>query len=393
MKNREDISVIVIGDHVQALGIIRSLGRRGIPVYLLHDKHLCISRFSRYTKQFIKMPDLSNESEFVEFMIELSTKNKQVRGGILMPTNDAIVKIISKNKEVLEEYYRVPTPSWDVVKFALNKRLTYLIAKKTKIPIPKTICPDSISDIEKLYMNVQYPVILKGVYSFDFYKKAGVKAYKANSFNELKKILNDISSLVNPSEIIIQEEIPGNTNLVYSFCSFFKNGEAIGVWTGRKLREHPIGLGTGTFAESIYVPEIIELGSKLLKVIDYYGISEIEFKKDPRDGDFKLIEINPRTWLWIGLATRAGVDLPYMLYRDMIGEDVIPIKHFRENIKWIHIYTDIGVVVKEVLRGKLGIKDYIYSLRCEKELAVFSFDDPIPFIAEALMLLYLWKTR
>jgi len=62
MKNRENICVMVIGDHVQALGIIRSLGRRGIPVYLLHDKHLCISRFSRYIKQFIKTPKPSNES-------------------------------------------------------------------------------------------------------------------------------------------------------------------------------------------------------------------------------------------------------------------------------------------------------------------------------------------
>lgn len=390
---KKNIGVIVIGDHVQALGIIRSLGRRRIPVYLLHDKNLCIGRFSRYTKRFIKTPSPNDEQEFVNFMIKLAEKDK-IKDWILMPTNDAIVKIISKNKDLLKEYYQVPTPSWGVVKFALNKKLTYSIAKKAEVPTSKTFCPNSILDIEKLQtMNIPYPVIFKGIDGFNFYKKTGAKAFKANSFDELWEIKNDILHLVNPSEILIQEVIPGNTDSVCSFCSFFKNGEAIGVWTGRKIREHPMGLGTGTFAESINVPEIIELGSKLLRAMNYYGISEIEFKKDPRDGNFKLIEMNARTWLWIGLAIRAGVDFPYMLYKDMVGENVIPVRHFRESIKWIHLYTDLGIMAKGVLRGKIQVKKYLSSLKDEKVFAVLSLDDPMPFIAETLMLLYLRKVR
>jgi predicted ATP-grasp superfamily ATP-dependent carboligase len=394
MKNeRKSIGIVVVGDHVQALGIIRSLGRRNIPVYLLNDKNLCIGRFSRYIKKFVKTPSIENELKFLNFLLTF-TKIYNLNNWILIPTNDAIVKIVSKNKDLLKEYYQVPTPSWDVVKFALEKNLTYLIAQKAEVPSSKTFCPNSISDIEKLEsINIQYPVILKGVDGFNFYKKTGVKAFKANSIDELRKIKNDILHLVNPSEIVIQEMIPGNTDLVYSFCSFFKNGEAIGVWTGRKIREHPMGLGTGTFAESIYVPEIIELGSKLLSAMNYYGISEIEFKKDPRDGNFKLIEMNARTWLWISLAVRAGVDFPYMLYKDMVGEDVSSVRHFRENVKWVHLYTDLGVMAKEVLRGKMQVKEYLLSLKGEKEFAVLSLDDPLPFIAETLMLLYLWKVR
>jgi len=392
IKSKDCTGVVVVGDHVQALGIIRSLGRRKIPTYLLHDENLCIGRFSRYLSKFIKMPNMDDSSKFIDFLISIA-KKYHLNDWILMPTNDAAVKIISQNKETLEECYRVPTPGWDVTKFALNKELTYSIAERLEIPTPKTFHFSSISDFDQS-ADIQYPVILKGVEGLSFYKKTGVKAFKANSSDDLKKIQDKVFRLVDPSEIIIQEAIPGNTDSVYSFCSFFKNGSAIGVWTGRKIREHPTGFGTGTCAESVYVPEIIEMGSKMLSAMGYYGISEIEFKKDPRDDKFKLIEMNARTWLWVSLAVRAGVDFPYMLYKDMMGDGIIPVKSFKEDVKWMHIYTDLGIMIKEMLSGNMMLKDYFASLNNgEKEFAVLSLSDPLPFIMETLMLPYLWKTR
>ncbi|KAF5437618.1 putative ATP-dependent carboligase, ATP-grasp superfamily [Candidatus Methanophagaceae archaeon] len=148
-----------------------------------------------------------------------------------------------------------------------------------------------------------------------------------------------------------------------------------------------------TFVESVYISELVELGTCLLKALNYYGLSEVEFKKDIRDDKFKLLEINARTWLWHSLAIRCGVDFPYLLYKDMIGEHVEPITSFKENVKFIHFYTDLGVVINEVLKGKMAFKDYFISLKGEKDFAVFSLVDPLPFIAETLMLPYLWKTR
>ena len=337
------------------------------------------------------MPNLDDSSEFIDFLINVA-KKYHLNGWILMPTNDAAVKIISQNKEILEECYRVPTPGWEITKFALDKTLTYSIAEKLGIPTPKTFHFSSFSDCDPS-IDIQYPIIVKGVEGLSFYKKTGVKAFKVNSSNDLKKICNDLFHLVDPSEIIIQELIPGNTDAVYSFCSLFKNGKVVGVWTGRKIREHPIGFGTGTCAESVHVPEIIEMGSKMLSAMGYYGISEIEFKKDPRDNKFKLIEMNARTWLWVSLAVRAEVDLPYMLYQDMVRGEIASAKSFKECVRWLHIYTDLGTSFKEIIRGNIMIKDYLKSLKGEKEFAVFSTDDLMPFMAETLMLPYLWIKR
>jgi len=341
----------------------------------------------------MKTPDASNESEFIDFMIKLA-KKEQVRDWILMPTNDAWVYILSKHKETLEKYYKVPTPSCDIVKFAYNKKLTYQIAEKNGIPIPKTFYPKNPNELPEILSGIRFPVLIKGIVGRYFYQKTGTKAFKANSEEELMETYTKLLSVVMPTEIMIQEVIhDSSSNHVYSFCSFFKNRELVAFWIGQKIREHPKDLGTGTFAESIYIPEIKELGTRILKAMDYYGISEIEFKKDSKDGKYKLIEMNARTWLWHSLAIRCGVDFPYLLYRDMMGVSVTPVTSFKENIKWIHIYTDLGIVIREVLKKNMTIRDYLSSLKCKREFAVLSLDDPLPFIVETLILPYLWKTR
>ena len=389
-KNKKLPGVIVVGDHVQALGIIRSLGRHNIPVYLLHDKSLCIGRFSRYTKRYIKIPNPNNEQEFIDFMITLA-KNEQVRDWILMPTNDAWVYVLSKHKETLEEYYRLPTPSWNIVKLAYNKKLTYQIAEKNGIPIPKTFYPENIKDVHEKMKGIKFPVIIKGTVGYKFYQRTGVKVLKAESQDELIRLYTKYSSIIYPSETMVQEIVPGKSS-TYSFCSF-RNNKLMGYWIGLKMREHPMGFGTGTFAQSVKVPELFEMGERFLNAIKYYGISEIEFKKDPRDGKYKLIEMNARTWLWHSLAIRCGVDFPYLLYKDMIGVDVTPVTTFRDGVNWIHIYTDLWVAINEIIEGNIKISNYLKSWKGEKEFAVFSLDDPLPFLCETLMLPYLWKDR
>jgi len=381
---------IVIGDHIQALALARSLGQNKIPVYLFNETNMSIVRFSKHISKYIKVPSTKDELKFVSCVLEVA-KNYKLKDYLLIPTNDNAVKILSKNKIALEKYYKIPTPEWDITKFALDKKLTYCLAKNNGIPVPETYFINNISKIREL--DIQYPVLVKGVEGLNFYKKTGAKAFQAESDYELKKIWNDISPLVESAEVIIQEKIPGSTDSMYSFCSFFKDGEAKGIWTGHKIREHPMGFGTATLAESKHTPEIIQLGSKILKAINYYGISEIEFKKDPRDGKFKLIEINARSWLWVSLARRAGVDFATMLYKDINGEEITHNQNFEENIKWIHLYTDSWISLKEILKGRMSIEDYLKSLKGKKEYAVFSLEDPLPFVAETLLLPYLLMTR
>jgi len=127
-------------------------------------------------------------------------------------------------------------------------------------------------------------------------------------------------------------------------------------------------------------------------LINYYGFAEVEFMQDPRDGNYKLIEVNPRVWGWHTIAIASGVDLPYLLYQDIIGEEMdvrLPI----DNLKWVRLITDVPTVLSEIIGGRLRIRDYLKSMKGKKEFAVFALNDPLPFLAEVALIPYLWVKR
>jgi predicted ATP-grasp superfamily ATP-dependent carboligase len=394
LKDSAEIKgVVIIGDHVQSLGIIRSLGREKIPVYLLNDKSLCIGRFSKFLKRFFLCPSFDDTDNLVKYLVSFAGREK-IQDWILWPTNDASVFAVSTHKTNLEKFYKIATPSWDVVQYALNKKLTYSIAEKCNIPCPKTAYPENLDAVIAIGGTLAYPVILKPAVMHHYFKKARKKAVIVYNSQELIKNYQTMISIIDPSEIMVQEIIPGRPGFLYSFCSLFKEGKVQAKCIAQRRRQKPMDCGKGTtFAESISIPELEKYGSRLLNEIGYYGLSEIEFKKDPRDGQYKLLEINARTWLWHSLAIRCGVNFPLLQYRDITQGHINTVLSFRENIKWVHFYTDFAISMNEVLHRKMTISDYLYSLKGEKEPGVFSKDDMMPFIMETILLPYLYLTR
>jgi len=391
--DKEIHGAVVIGDHVQSLGIIRSLGRKKIPVYLVNDQSLCIGRFSKFTTKFFQCRNYHNPDILVRFLTDLASLEK-INGWVVYPTNDAAIYAISINKKNLEQYFRIPTPEWEVTRKAYNKKLTYAIAEKCGIPVPDTKYPENLNHLIAISKSIRYPVILKPAIMYTYYKITGKKAIIVRNSDELMNEYRRMSSVIPPEDIMIQEIIPGRPGQLYSFCSFFKDGKSLATCAARRYRQKPMDCGKGTtFARSEVVPELEGYGTKFLREIGYYGLSEVEFKKDPRDGKYKLLEMNARTWLWHSLAIQCGVNFPYMLYEDQITGNTKPAAFFRSGVQWVHFYTDFAISVNEILHRKMTVKEYIHSFDGETDEAVFARDDAMPFLAETLLLPYLYLTR
>jgi predicted ATP-grasp superfamily ATP-dependent carboligase len=387
MNNRP--GVIVLGGDFQALGVLRTFAKKEIPVILLDSDH-CIGRFSRYKKRYIRSPRPDEEESYVNFLIELAN-NENINGWVVIPNSDETVYILSKHKNVLEQFYRIPTPSWEVIKNVYIKKNTYQVAEKNGIPTPKTYFHENLEGL--LSKDLQFPLVLKPSIRDNFYNKTKVKAIQIDNKDELIKTYQKVCSIIDPSEILIQELIAGGPDQLYSFCPFFKNGKVVSGIMAKRKRQHPMDFGHATtFAEVVDIPELRRCAEDFLKLINYYGIAEVEFMKDSRSGNYKLLEVNPRIWGWHTLAIAAGVDLPYLLYQDMIGEK-IEVQYPLKQLKWVRLTTDIPTVFLEILKGKMKISDYIASMKGKKEFAVFSFNDPLPFFAEIAMIPYLWKKR
>ena len=382
---------VVIGGHVQGLGIVRMLGFQKIPVVLMDVTSYNIGRFSKYCSKFIKMPAdiFESEQKFCDFLKEKS-RQYNLQDWLLFPTDDQTVAYLSRNKRELSNYYAIWTPAWNVVVQCYNKKLTYSLAKKIGLPIPESHFPDDLTDVRALNDGLQYPVIIKPAVMHTFYAKTGSKAVLVHNREELEEQYRKVTEVISPSEIIIQEIISGSPENLYSCGSFFKDGDMVASITGRRSRQIPMDFGkASTFVELVDIAEIRTLSLKLLDALGYYGLSEVEFKYDVRDGTFKLLEINPRTWKWHSIALLSGLNLPHLLYCDMNGEDCcseLKCPNTESDGKWIDEYTDLYVSMKEMLQGRMTTRQYVRTVTGKKVFGALSSEDPLPFVAETLMI-------
>src|SRR5439155_8296004 len=172
-----------------------------------------------------------------------------------------------------------------------------------------------------------------------------------------------------------------------------KDGQAIGSMVARRWRQHPPQFGrASTFVETVDVPPLETLSEPFLRAINYYGLVELEYKLDPRDARYKLLDVNARTWGYHSIGARAGVDFPYLLFADQLGEPVEP-RRAQVGIKWIRLVTDLPVGVLEILGGRTDWREYLRSLSSFHVESVFSREDPLPGLVELALAPYLYARR
>jgi predicted ATP-grasp superfamily ATP-dependent carboligase len=350
--HNERVGAVIIGGSFQALGVLRSLGRHGIQTYLL-DQNLCISRFSRHTKAFFKCPGVKNDTHLLQFLKDLAQRER-LEGWVVFPNDDETVCFLAKNKEELEKHYRITTPAWDVVKYAYDKKLTHELAEKCGIAGPKTFFPENIKEVEQL--EVDFPVIIKPSVKEPFYSKTKKKAIRIDNKKQLIDEYAAAAELIADSQVLmVQELIPGGTGNLFSVGSLCKGGNLLARVVARRIRQHPMDFGHATtYAETVSIPELEESARKILGAMGYYGLSEVEFMLDPKDGKYKLLEINARPWGWHTLAIAAGVDLPYLVYLDITGQKVSP-NGFATGVKWVRLMTDTPTALMEILKGRMKL--------------------------------------
>jgi len=383
---RDVVGAVVIGGDYQGLGIVRSLGRQGVPVCVVDDER-SIARFSRYAKSFVHITDLRDQRKAVDGLLEIG-KRLRLNGWVLYPTREELVAAISHNRLELSEVFRVPTPGWESVKWAWDKRNTYRLAQELGIPTPVTHYPENVDQLSQVD-DLQPPFALKPAIKEHFIYATKAKAWRANSHSELRTLYQQASDLAGSGEIMVQELIPGGGSQQFSYCAFFRNGEAVGKMVARRRRQHPLEFGrASTYVETVDVPILEEFSERFLRAIDYYGLVEVEYKLDPRDSQYKLLDVNARTWGYHSLGPRAGVDFSYLLYQDQVGLPVAFCKG-RPGLAWVRTTTDIPAAMMAILAGDTSAMSYLRSLKnCNTE-AVFSAGDPLPGLAEVLLIPYL----
>src|SRR5262245_18017194 len=253
---------VVIGGDYRALGVVRSLGRRGIPVWVLTNEHL-VATASRYTQKHFRWP--ADKLEQLPFIMKLHD-DYNLNGWALFPSDDDAVAFLSHNHSALAGRFRMTTPPWETMRWTYDKRLTYSIASKCGIDQPATFIAANREEVAVL--DCSFPVILKPAYKPNANRFTRAKAWRANNRTELLTAYDAACRLVDPSIIMIQEFIPGGGNEQLSYAALCIDGSPRVSITARRRRQYPLEFGrASSFVESIDLPELEPPSRRLLKEI------------------------------------------------------------------------------------------------------------------------------
>jgi len=348
---------------------VRSLGRKGIDVVCAAESKLSICFFSKYCKQRLLYPSPEqNPDEWMGWLIKELSNNSY---DMIMPISDECFRLISKHKDTLSKYTKVPVPDYSIWMRARDKAETLKLAIEQGIPCPQTRFITDLKQVQEIGDEMDFPLVIKPRQSC---------GSRGIVYVHTKKELLDNYERIHAvySFPMIQEFIPAGGNAYGVSLLFNKDAEPRAIFAHKRLREFPVYGGPSTLRESVHKPELVEMSIKLLKSINWYGVAMVEFKEDPRDGRCKIMEINPRFWGSLPLSIVAGVDFPYLLYEMAVNGDVKPVMNYPEGIRcrWL-LLGDILHFLTNPNRFKMKPSFFSFS-KNNRQDDFISWKDPGP---------------
>lgn len=376
-------AAVVLGLGQNGLATVRALARHGVPVVGIDSDLAQPTARTRYCVK-LRCTDFREGGEgLVRTLLDLGAALPH--GGVLFPSGDLNLRVVSEHRDVLSRHYRFELPERAVVDLILSKRAFYDFAAGAGFNVPQTRLLDAAT-IDEIAESVRYPAIVKPTLRDVSWRRTHqVKLYEVTSAAELRATFHRLRDA--SPELLVQESIPGpDSQLVFSLTYLDAGLEPLAMFTGRKLRQYYPHFGTSSMAESAWDPEVADTTLALLRALRYRGYASVEFKRDPRDGALKIIEVTGRTWYPHGLATRCGVNLPYLAYRHLLGLRVPRPTAFVEGVKWIDEDRDPRAAAAYYRAGELGLREWLGSYRGRRTYAIAAKDDPAPIFFYGLRL-------
>ena len=378
--------VVLVSSQHGGLGIIRSLGREGISVYGVHQSKWEPAARSRFLHR-VFVWDFSSAAadDSLKFLLELAqTIGKRP---ILIPTSDVTASFVAGNAGPLADKYLFATPSPEVVDQFSCKKRTYDLCQKLGVPTAVTALVQSKEEVLDFARSWKFPVIVKGQDgAFLLKKNENARVAIISGEEELLNIF-DLNSNGRDPGLILQEYIAGDDATVWMFNGYFnEQSDCLFGATGRKLRQFPAHRGS-TSLGICERNEVVEAQTmRLMQAVRYRGPLDMGYRFDARDGQYKLLDVNPRIGSTFRLfAAENGLDVSRVLYLHLTKQTVPP-SHVSEGRKWIVENNDLVSSLSGMRKGELTAGAWLRSLQDVQEGAWLAWDDLAPLAMLPLLL-------
>jgi len=380
--------VVLRSGHHGGLGIVRSLGRAGVRVYCVDADWWEPAFTSRYCRRRFLL-DLARESNGGAGLQEIA---RQVGGRpILMPTTDETSIWVAENAAALRSDFRFPDQNAFLVKTLCDKNRMQELARRVGVPVAQSLLPRSKEDVARFAEGATFPVMVKEAGGGRLRSRAGGTKFLLHDARELSELYARVGDPETPN-LIIQEFIPGED---WMFNGYFDaDSRCLFGMTGTKIRRFPVNTGVTSLGMCLANETIERTTIAFAQAIGYHGILDIGYRRDRRDGRYKVLDVNPRIGCTFRLFTAGnGLDVARALYLDMTGQPVPPAGIINGR-KWLVEDFDLISAFRLWQAGALSLKEWIRSWKGVRETACFAPDDSAPFlmmVVTDVCELYRWK--
>ncbi len=380
------VALVLDGRGLTGLGVVRSLGRAGLEVWLAGPDPAALAGRSRYVRRFHELPAVELEPE--RYMAALADwTGSQQRPLVLFCTGDLTTGVVSPHRDQLPPNVMHHLATERLVSACLSKAAFSDLCVDLEIPVPRTrTCASeealrrAIQELGEVFIK---PDNRHRLWVGDRAARdaaAGIKGFAAESLQDVPELVRN--SLAKGYPWVVQEFVAGDANCLHSVHAY---RDRTGRWTqcfvGQKLRTAPPRDGVGVLARSAWDQEAADLAEQILVRMDYRGYALLQFKRDARTGRLFLIEINPRYSTWCELAERAGVNLPVVAYLDALG--LLPQRphlHQRDGVYWWDATGDWSNLAQRGSAWRDRLAGLVPPPR-RPALARLAVDDPRPGLA------------
>ena len=368
---------VVVGSGLGALGALRLLHRSGIPTFLIPAVPSHESR-SRWARPLPGTGATLASASLPEILSQCSLER-----AALIPCSDAVLSAIAQLPEALSRRFPSSTPPAQAVASLARKDNFAILLDALDVPRPTTLIVHQPQDLERFADLPFTHLFLKPVDSASFMRSYGVKACRVRDMNDartqLAKVLGD------GHRVVVQEYVAGPGSNHYLIDGFIDAGGTVrALFARRRLRMYPPDFGDSTHMVSVPLSEVgpaVESLRTILAAVGYRGIFSAEFKKDERDGLFKILEVNARVWIYVEFAGRCGVDVCTMSYQDALGLPISAPGDYRTGVRLVSPYLDLAAVRYAWRQGQMTAGAWLRSWAGAQQ-PTFNFSDPMPAIAD-----------
>ncbi len=372
------VTILNVATH-GSLGMLRSLGRLGVPMYAVHSARGGPAVGSRYIRRRFTW-DLQDTAPDIAVQRLLDIGRLIGRRSILIPTCDPTTQFVADYAEALSQWFLFPHRSAESIRSLCSKREMYFLAKRCGVPTPEAAFPTTRSEVEQFLATARFPVMLKGIDGSRLTRRTGKTMVIVHSARELLASYDQMEDPANPN-LMLQEYIPGGDDTVWMFNGYFNvASDCLVGFTGKKIRQNPVYTGITSLGICTHNETVDQTTRRFMKAIGYRGILDIGYRYDGRDGQYKVLDINPRIGATFRLFLACnGLDVLRAMYLDFTGQPV-PVSPAREGRKWMVELPDLVSCLDYHRDSKLTFSQWLKSLRGIEETGYFAWDDPLPFI-------------